>query len=53
MSKRKADEPQGIVKVRMLSAYAGDGWIIGPGEIAEVDAAEAARLIGLGVAEAA
>jgi hypothetical protein len=40
------------VKVMLSCTYSGDGIAWGPGEVIEVDAAEAARLIDLGVAEA-
>ena len=39
------------VKVRLSCILSGDGESWGPGEV-EIDAAEAERLIGLGVAEA-
>jgi hypothetical protein len=39
-------------RVRLSCTYSGDGIAWGPGEVIEVDAAEAARLIDLGVAEA-
>lgn len=38
------------VTVRMLCVYSGDGFAVAPGETVGVDAAEAQRLIRLGVA---
>lgn len=48
MSKAKKDE---TVLVRLSCVYAGDGWASNPGDVITVDAVEAERLIGLGVAE--
>ncbi len=48
MTKAKKDTG---VQVRLSCVYAGDGWASNPGDVVSVDAAEADRLIGLGVAE--
>jgi hypothetical protein len=47
MTKTKKDDG---VQVRLSCVYAGDGWALNPGDVAMVDAAEAERLVGLGVA---
>jgi hypothetical protein len=47
MTKKKADE----IEVRLSCVYAGDGWSANPGDTVTVDAEEAERLIGLGVAK--
>lgn len=39
------------VQVRLSCVYSGDGEAWGVGSVIEVDAAEADRLVGLGVAE--
>lgn len=49
MARAKAEQP---VKVRLACLYVGDGTTWGPGDVVEVDAEEAARLIAMGVAEA-
>lgn len=48
----KAKKEEGV-DVLLSCVYAGDGWAANPGDVVKVDAEEADRLIGLGVAVAA
>ncbi|MFN6976715.1 MAG: hypothetical protein ACK4OP_01195 [Gemmobacter sp.] len=47
---RKPSARPVAVLLRLRCAYAGDGWVAGPGEFVEVDRAEAARLVAIGAA---
>lgn len=48
---KKTDTKVEKVTVRLACVYSGDGEAWGIGELIEVDAAEAERLVSLGVAE--
>lgn len=51
MAKSPETKPAAKVKVRLKAVYSGFPGNPGPGEIIEVDAAEAARLVEVGAAE--
>lgn len=48
--KAQQSEPKAFA-IRMMCILSGDGWSASPGEVIEVDEAEATRLVELGVAE--
>lgn len=52
MAKSPEVKPSGKVKVRLKAVYSGFPGNPGPGEVIEVDATEAARLVSLGAADA-
>lgn len=51
MAKSPETKPAAKTKVRLKAVYSGFPGNPGPGEVIEVDAAEAARLISVGAAD--